>query len=308
MYNVVFSDSSSNSTTAAARAQFSSISTTTTTTTTAARPPRVFHHRQHAVHASTRVSALLACFALGAATAGTAAAAAAAPSWPKALHLEGSYLETTCITFMLGTPPTCVTGNGTVVWDTLGDDAEPGASLSHEKAVFVLSSQVVPAGAAGRPSVSELWQTCPSHASFKNGTTVTGALPATKEPCATLPAPCLHRLDPISRARAACKSWKRGALPMPGPEPGLADEHNRGSDCNFTAGGPPVPPGVKMTSAGFFDVWLNQGDVLAFRTHVLTTVDNDGAHVITNSTETVVTTFSNNSPDPAVFGNHCTPL
>jgi len=207
---------------------------------------------------------------------------------------------------MLGTPPTCVTGNGTAVWDTLGDYAEPGASLSHEKAVFVLSSQVVPAGAAGRPSVSELWQTCPSHASFKNGTTVTGALPATKEPCATLPAPCLSRYDPISRAQAACKSWKRGALPMPGSKPGLADEHYRGSDCNFTAA-EPVPSGMKATSAGFFDVWFNQGDVLAFLTHIITTVHADGATVTTNSTETVVTTFSNNSPDPAVFHNHCTP-
>ena len=254
----------------------------------------------------------LLCAAAPAAHGGSTAAATSAavppswPSWPKALHLEGSYLSTTCITLMLGIPPTCVTGNGTVVWDTLGDDKSPGESLSHEKAVFVLSTQVVAPGAAGRPSISELWQTCPSHATFQNGTTVEGAGPATKEPCATLPAPCLSRYDPISRAQAACKSWKRGALPMPGPKLGLADEHYRGSDCNFTAA-EPVPSGMKATSAGFFDVWFNQGDVLAFLTHILTTVHADGATVTTNSTETVVTTFSNNSPDPAVFHNHCTP-
>jgi hypothetical protein len=64
-----------------------------------------------------------------------------------------------------------------------------------------------------------------------------------------------------------------------------------------------------MTSVGVFDVWFNDGDVgpAAFVTNVFTKGIGNGATVTVNSTETVVATFTTNSPDPAVFRHHCIP-
>ena len=261
-----------------------------------------------------RTAPLLLCaFSTCAAAAPPASAAAAAPpSWPAALHLEGSYHMTSVVTMLgPGYSPTRVTGNGTVVFDTLGDAAKPGESLSHEKAIFEMTTDgsVVPS----LPSVEESWQACPSHASFQNSSTAAmPGTPASTTPCSKTPVSCTHRSDPISLAVAACKSWTRDdTLPMPGPEPGLSDEHYRGSGCNFTAPehyrralevSGPLPPG--MTTVGSFDVWYSKQDIVAFVNKLFIT---SKGLVTINNTETVVMTFTDNSPDPAVFRHHCIP-
>jgi hypothetical protein len=253
--------------------------------------------------------------------------ASPAPSWPTtALHLEGSYELESCVTVggLPRRPASCVASNGTVVWDTLGDAAKPGASLlSREKRNYEMSS-IAGSIFPGLPSFSELWQTCPSRARNQGSSVTTSPGPPTKPPCTKIPAPCIHRCDPISWAVAACKSWKRGARPMPGPKPGLADEHHRGSDCNFTDG--PLPPGD--TSLRSFDVWLKGHggqpgqEILAFVTNVFVTHSSGGVSVKTNNTETVVVTRWTSQPEPGrreeeeslseissevVVFHHCTP-
>ena len=220
-------------------------------------------------------------------------AGSACPTWPAAVHLEGTYTAYTC-----NSPPPapeippCIPSVGNITWDTLGDADDPTQSLAHRKQAFNTSTPV-----PGQPPVvvssqAQFWQDCPSHKQWSaismNGDPLGG--------CTSRPAPCISRDDPISTALAACQVWNETKVG--------GGRHYSGSYCNFYF----LPiPGVEST--GTFDVWFASGEVIPskFTTNRTTTESVQGKMHQTTMSETVVVTSANTSPDPAVFRGHCKP-
>eukprot|EP01049_Picozoa_sp_SAG25_P021441 SAG25_NODE_7958_length_448_cov_1.031519_1_plen_78_part_10 len=47
------------------------------------------------------------------------------PTWPAAVHMEGTYTNVNCNSANPKPAPTCITGVGHATWDTLGDESKP---------------------------------------------------------------------------------------------------------------------------------------------------------------------------------------
>jgi len=217
------------------------------------------------------------------------------PTWPAAVHLEGTFTTYTC-----NSPPpvpgmpSCTPSVGNITWDTLGDANDPPHSLAHLEKAFSTSTPV-----PGQPPVvvssqAKFWQDCPSHKQWSDSSM--NGKPFV--PCTSRPALCIYRNDPISNALAACQVWNETKVG--------AGKHYSGSYCNFYWNNLPIP-GVEST--GTFDVTFAPGEVIPskFTTNKTTTESVQGKMVQVTVSETVVVTSSNTSPDPAVFRGHCTP-
>lgn len=219
-------------------------------------------------------------------------AGSSCPTWPAAVHLEGTLTDYTCNSPPLapGVPP-CISSVGNITWDTLGDANDPPRSLAHWEKAFSTSTPVPGQPPAVVSTQAQFWQDCPSHKQWSaismNGNPL---------PCTSKPALCVNRNDPISTALAACQVWNETKVG--------AGRHYSGSYCNFDV----LPiPGVEST--GTFDVWFASGEVIPskFTTNRTTTQSVQGKMRQTTISETVVVTSVNTSPNPAVFRGHCTP-
>ena len=176
-------------------------------------------------------------------------------------------------------------GDGTVVWDTLGATSKPFASLSHEKRVYTMTM----AGKPAPESTSEIWQLCPSHATYGNSTVgIMPGTPPTKVPCAKILAPCLHPYNPVALALAACSVWSKS-------DSGDSIRYH-GDKCNFDV----IPvPGVTAVGSFDFDVGASGAhDIKQWVTHSMQTIKTPTTTTIQNSTETVVVVSLTNTPAP----------
>lgn len=222
------------------------------------------------------------------------------PVWPAAVHMEAEFTNVACTTVKGRLVCSHYAGNTT--WDTLGDPGKPTYSLTHYRRNWSLTD--IP----GTPyTLSEFWQECPSHESWHVSSLWDGNdTPISNYSCAELPAPCIHRYDPISLALSACASWRVAS------EPGQM-QHYSGSRCNFTVlciatcTEVCTLPGVRCT--GSFDVWFRDGDPVPHKFITNTSVvQSSGIGVVANNfSETMVTTYSDSSPDQAPMRGHCTP-
>jgi hypothetical protein len=210
-----------------------------------------------------------------------ACSGSACPTWPSAVHLEGTLFITT--TASSSSANATVTGEGTAVWQTVGDVGKPGSSLSYTRRFESMSMPGEPASDATN-STTELWQICPQHKQYRN---VTSSLMPSG--CGSLPQPCFHRYDPVSLALAACKSWVKRADDT--------SDHFAGTRCDFA--GFHIPG-----QTGTFDVYYEGGKVVKFETNTTTTTN---PAVRTLTSETVEVTSYSESPDPAVFRRYCKP-
>lgn len=215
----------------------------------------------------------------------TACSGSACPTWPSAVHIEGALFITTTASNS-GNNAT-VTGEGTAIWATLGDQAKPGASLSYTRRFESMSAPGEPAGSVGN-TTTELWQICPQHKQYRNVSSSILPLPGG---CVSLPMPCFHRYDPVSLAIAACKSWTESHFG--------ATQHFAGSRCDFA--GFHIPG-----QTGTFDAWYDSGKISRFQTNT-TTLAPTGGGVLTETSETVTVTSYSDTPDPAVFHTYCKP-
>ena len=208
-----------------------------------------------------------------------ACAGSACPTWPSAVHLEGTLLITT--TSSSGSVNATVTGEGTAVWSTMGDAAKPGASLSYTRRHESINMPGEPPSEAIN-STNELWQICPQHKQYRNSSgLMTG--------CTSLPQPCFHRYDPVSLALAACKGWAERNIGT--------SEHYAGTRCDFA--GFHIPG-----QTGSFDIWYEAGKIVKFQTNTTTTTN---PAMLTVTSETITVTSFSDSPDPAIFHSYCKP-
>ena len=206
-------------------------------------------------------------------------AGSACPTWPSAVHLEGTLLITT--TSSSGSVNATVTGEGTAVWSTMGDAAKPGASLSYTRRHESINMPGEPPSEAIN-STNELWQICPQHKQYRNSSgLMTG--------CTSLPQPCFHRYDPVSLALAACKGWAERNIGT--------SEHYAGTRCDFA--GFHIPG-----QTGSFDIWYEAGKIVKFQTNTTTTTN---PAMLTVTSETITVTSFSDSPDPAIFHSYCKP-
>lgn len=204
------------------------------------------------------------------------------PTWPSAIHLEGTLFITTTASDSGGSNAT-VNGEGTAVWQTLGDAAKPGASLSYTRRHESIAIPGEPPSEAMN-STTELWQICPQHKQYRNVSS--NLMPSG---CTSLPQPCFHRYDPISLALAACSHWHKQVVG--------SSEQFTGTNCDFA--GFHIPG-----QTGSFDVWYEAGKIVKFQTNTTTTTN---PAMTTLTSETVTVTSYGESPDPAVFHSYCRP-
>ena len=208
-----------------------------------------------------------------------ACAGSACPTWPSAVHLEGTLFTTT--TSSTGSANATVTGEGTAVWSTMGDAAKPGASLSYTRRHESINMPGEPPSEAIN-STNELWQICPQHKQYRNSSGLISG-------CKTLPQPCFHRYDPVSLALAACKGWAERTIG--------SSEHYASIRCDFA--GFHIPG-----QTGSFDVWYEAGKIVKFQTNTTTTTN---PAMLTVTSETITVTSFRDSPDPAIFNSYCKP-